>query len=148
MWKAMFPSPEIEDGDNRAEAMHDYVIPPGKRVFTFDATAGKESLFVVFSRQPVADFEDLIYSLKNGKKTAAPDPQARPDKTLIVATSIGDSTIDRMRQTYARDLIIETVSPGTAASTPEQKQETAVYVVNPSGSADSRVVADIQLVHQ
>jgi hypothetical protein len=40
------------------------------------------------------------------------------------------------------------VSPGTAASTPEQKQETAVYVVNPSGSADSRVVADIQLVHQ
>src|SRR5262249_54025309 len=67
-WKAMFPSPEIADGDNRAEPMHPYVIPPGKHVFTFDATAGMENLFVVFSRQPVADFEELIYSLKSGKR--------------------------------------------------------------------------------
>jgi len=147
-WKAMFPSPDIEEGDNRAEAMHPYVMPPGKRVFTFDATAGKEALFVVFSRQPVTDFEDLIYSLKGGKTVSQPTPQVRSDKTLIMAANIGDSTISRMRQSYARDLIVEAVNPSTPASAPGLKQETAVYVVNPTGSVDSRVVADIQLVHQ
>jgi hypothetical protein len=141
-WKAMFPSPEIEDGDNRVEAMRPYSMPPGNHVFTFDSTAGKENLFVVFSRKPVSDFEELIYQLGN-KKPNAP----REDKTLIMAASIGDPTIERLRNTYSRDLIIETVNPATP--TPEgAKRETAVYVVNPTGSADSHVVADIKLVHQ
>jgi hypothetical protein len=141
-WKAMFPSPEIENGDNTAQAMHPVVIPPAPHVFTFDATPGKENLFVVFSRRPVADFEDLIYALKNGK-TSDPNPPARSDKTLVMA-SIGDSTIERLRKAQGRDLIIETVN----TTTPGPKQETAVYVVNPTGSPDSRVVADIKLVHQ
>jgi hypothetical protein len=143
-WKAMFPSSEIEDGNNQVEAMRPCVVPPGKHVFTFDSTAGKENLFVVFSRQPVADFEDLIYSLKGGKKAAAPEPEPRSDKTLIMATNIGNNTIDHLRNAYARDLIIETVNTTTSAGAPE----TAVYVVNPTGSADSRVVADIKLVHE
>lgn len=144
-WTALFPSSEIADGDNHVESMRPCVVPPGKHVFTFDATAGKENLFVVFSRQPVADFEDLIYSLKGGgKKAAAPDFGTRPEKTLITATNIGDKAIDHLRHAYARDLIIETVNTGT----PEGTQDTAVYVVNPTGSADSRVVADIKLVHE
>jgi hypothetical protein len=143
-WKAMFPSPEIEDGDNRAEAMRPYAIPPGNHVFTFDATAGKENLFVVFSRQPVPDFEELIYSLKSGKPASGPNAPLRSEKTLVATANIGDKTIDRLRSASGRDLIIETVNP----STPGPKQETAVYVVNPTGSADSRVVADIKLVHQ
>jgi len=142
-WNAMFPSAEIEGGDNRVDAMHPCVIPPGKHVFTFDATPGQEALFVVFSRQPVPDFEELIYSLKGGKRAAEPET-ARSDRTLIMAVNIGDPTIDRLRTAYSRDLIIETVNP----STPGNKQETAVYVVNPTGSEDSRVVADIRLVHQ
>jgi hypothetical protein len=36
------------------------------------------------------------------------------------------------------------VDPATSGD----KKETAVYVVNASGSADSRVVADLHLVHQ
>jgi hypothetical protein len=142
-WKAMFPSPEIEGGDNRVEAMHPTVVPPGQHVFTFDTTAGKESLFVVFSRQPVSDFEDLIYSLRNKQPAANPETAPR-EKTLVMATNIGDPTIGRLRSAYGRDLIIETVN--TAA--PGEKKDTAVYVVNPSGSPDSRVVADIKLVHQ
>ena len=142
-WKPMFPSPEIEGGDNRVDAMRSCVIPPGNHVFTFDATAGQESLFVVFSRQPVADFENLIYSLEGERKASEPEP-VRSDKTLIMAANIGDPTIGRLRNAYSRDLIIEAVNPGTTGG----KQETAVYVVNPSGSEDSRVVADIKLVHQ
>ena len=142
-WKAMFPSPEIEGGDNRVDAMHPYVVPPGKHVFTFDATVGTENLFVVCSRQPVPDLEDLMYSLKSGKKPSEAPP-AQTDKTLVMAMNIGDPAIDRLRNAYARDLIIETVNPGTLGD----KQETAVYVVNPTGSEESRVVADIKLVHQ
>jgi hypothetical protein len=45
---------------------------------------------------------------------------------------------------HSRDLKIEKVDE----QTPGEKKETAVYVVNPSGSADSRVVADLLLVHR
>ncbi len=146
MWKAMFPSSEIEGGDNRVDAMHPVVVPPGNHVFTFDSTAGKENLFVVFSRQPVADFEELIYKL--GKKTpAGAEPAPREDKQLIMAQNIGDPAIGRLRSAYSRDLIIETVNPSNPAPA-GAKPETAVYVVNPSGSPDSRIVADIKLVHQ
>ena len=143
-WRAMFPSPEIEDGNNRAEAMHSYVIPSGRQVFSFDATPGKESLFVVFSRQPVPDFEDLIYSLSNKKPAANPESAPRGDKNLIMAANIGDPVVDHLRTGYARDLIIETVN----TTAPGEKRDTAVYVVNPTGSPESRVVADIKLVHQ
>jgi hypothetical protein len=146
-WKAMFPSSEIEGGDNRVEAMKPTVVPPGNHVFTFDTTAGKESLFVVFSRQPVADFEELIYQLGNKKKPAAAEPAPREDKQLIMANNIGDPAISKLRSAYGRDLIIETVNPSNPAPA-GAKPETAVYVVNPSGSPDSRVVADIELVHQ
>jgi hypothetical protein len=143
IWKAMFPSPEIENGDNRAEAMHPYVIPAGRQVFSFDATAGTENLFVVFSRQPVADFEQLIYTL-GSKKPAASDAAPPLDKNLIMAATIGDPVISQLRS-YSRDLIIETVNTPSAEGA---KHDTAVYVVNPTGSPDSRVVADVKLVHQ
>jgi hypothetical protein len=52
--------------------------------------------------------------------------------------------VGRMRRAYGRDLIIEKVTPAT----PGEKKETAVYVVNPTGSSSSRVVADLTLVHQ
>lgn len=145
-WKPMFPAPEIEDGDNRVEAMHSYAMPPGNHVFTFYATAGTENLFVVFSRQPVPDFEELIYKL--GDKQPAANPETAPrDKQLIMASTIGDPVIGRLRSAYGRDLIIETVNP-TAPAVEGAKRDTAVYVVNPTGSPDSRVVADIKLVHQ
>ena len=156
-WNPIFPHPEIANGDNRAEAMRSYVVPPyntavGRpRVITFDASAGTEKLFVVFSRQPVPDFEDLIYSLQTGKPASNPSPKPAPDKPkpdsdkrMIMAVNIGDPTIGRVRAT-ARDLIVETVND---APTPAGEKDTAVYVVNPSGGSDSRVVADIGLVHQ
>src|SRR5664280_2386683 len=49
-WKPMFPSAEIEDGDNRVEPMRPYNMPPGHHVLTFDSTVGTENLFIVFPR--------------------------------------------------------------------------------------------------
>jgi hypothetical protein len=148
-WKPMFPSAEIEDGNNRIEGWHPYTMPPGSRL-TFDSTVGTENLFIVLSLQPESDLESMIYSLQGKKKAAAAAPTpaqetpAQSSKELIMAANISGTAVDRMRAVYARDLIIEKVDPNT----PGDKKETAVYVVNPTGSADSRVVADLHLVHQ
>ena len=144
-WKPMFPSAEIEDGNNRVEGWHPYTMPPKSRL-AFDTTAGTENLFMVFSRQPENDLEQMIYSLQ-GNKAPAPamsDAPVHTSKDLIMAVSIPPMAVARLRDNFARDLIIEKVDP----STPGDKKETAVYVVNPTGSPDSRVVADLHLVHQ
>lgn len=149
-WKPMFPSPELEDGNNHIEGWRPYTMPPKARL-TFDSTTGTESLFIVFSREQEADLETMIYSLQGKKKPAAaatPAPETavpvHSSNELIMAANISNSAVDRMRSAYGRDLIIEKVDPAT----PGDKKETAVYVVNPSGAADTRVVADLHLVHQ
>jgi hypothetical protein len=144
-WKLMFPAPEIADGNNRVEPMRQYAMPPGDGMFfTFDSNAGAENAFIVFSRKPEPDLEGLIYSLQGKKKAAAPEAPVQSSKELIQSVNIPNNTVDRMRTAWSRDLIIERVDPNT----PGDQKETAVYVVNPTGSADSRVVADIHLVHQ
>ena len=144
-WKPMFPAAEIEDGNNRIEGWRPYTMPPKSRL-AFDSTVGTEHLFIVFAVQPEPDLENMIYSLQGMKKAAATAPEApvQSSKELILASNISNTAVDHLRTVYARDLIIEKVDP----STPGDKKETAVYVVNPTGSADSRVVADLHLVHQ
>jgi len=141
-WKPMFPSSEIEDGNNRVEGFHPYTMPPKSRL-AFDTTAGTENLFIVFSRQPEPDLEQMIYSLQ-GKRAAKPEATAPMDKTLVMAVNIANPMVDRLRNAYSRDLIVEKVDQNT----PGDRKETAVYVVNPTGSNDSRIVADLHLVHQ
>jgi hypothetical protein len=133
-WKPMFPAPEVADGDNRVEPFHQYLLPPKSRM-VFDEQGGEEKLFVVFSREPEPSLEKIVYSLQGGA--------AR--KTLTANdTSIDNHTVGLLRTAYSRDLVIEKVD----AATDTQKRETAVYVVNPSGRPDSRLVADLQLAHR
>jgi len=144
-WKPMFPSPEVEDGNNRVDGWHTYTLPPKSRV-VFDEQTGVEKIFIVFSREPETDLEDTIYSLQ-GKKPQASEP---PKKLVEIASlNIDDATVGRLRAAYARDLIIERVDDKTPADqSAADKKETAVYVVNPTGTTNSRVVADLALVHQ
>jgi hypothetical protein len=145
-WNPLFPSSKIANGDNRVQKGTQYVIPSGY-VFTFDEQPGTEKLFIVFSRQPVSDLEELIYSLTGGQKVK---PAPRPDnsKILLAQANIQDTMIDRMRMVYSRDLIIEKVDDTKAPPPSAPAKEKAVYVVNPSHSTDSRVVADISLTHK
>ena len=57
-WKPLFPSPEVEDGNNRVDGFRDYSMPPKSRM-VFDSQAGTEKLFVILSREPEPDFEHL-----------------------------------------------------------------------------------------
>jgi hypothetical protein len=143
-WKPMFPSAEVENGDNRVDGWHTYTLPPKSRM-VFDQQTGTERMFIVFSREPENDLEQTIYSLQGGKAqpAAAPRETAHP-KQLMMTASVDDAMVGHLRNTFARDLVIERVDE----STPGEKKETAVYVVNPTGSPDSRVVADLALVHQ
>ena len=145
-WRPMFPSAEVEDGNNFVEGFRSYTMPPKSRI-VFDEQTGMEKIFIIFSREPEPDIEKTIYSLQTPepKPAARPQPEAapHPPKQLLVAT-LDDGTVGRLRDTYSRDLIIER----TDDNTPGDKKEKAVYVVNPTGSRDSRVVADLHLVHQ
>jgi hypothetical protein len=154
-WKPIFPSPEIADGDNHVDGWHAYTMPPKSRM-VFDEQTGTEKLFIVFSREPEPEFENMIYSLpgaNKGQPTTPSKPASQPaaapkqQKELLVVASLDvpNSAVDRMRTTYSRDLIIERVDENTPNV---EKKEKAVYVVNPTGSSDPRVVADLQLVHQ
>jgi hypothetical protein len=119
-------------------------MPPSSRI-VFDEQTGVEKVFIVFSREPEMDLERLIYSLQGGPKpVSTPSETPRRQMTLVASLNIDNSTVGKLRNAYARDLVIEKVDPGAAG---EQKEH-AVYVVNPTGSADSRVVADLQLVHK
>ncbi len=144
-WKPLFPSPELENGDNHVEALASYEMPPRSH-FVFDEQTGTEKLFIVFSRAPEPNLEKLIYSLR-GTRPGAPKPESPvKDKQLMLASNVAidDATVGKLRAVYARDLIIEKVDE----STPGKDKETAVYVVNTTGSSDSRVIADLRLVHQ
>jgi hypothetical protein len=139
-WKVLFPSAEIKNGDNHIQMHTRYEIPSGY-AFVFDEQKGEEKLFIVLSRQPEPDLEGLIYSL--GQKSTAPTEAQKP-KMLLASAAFNDDVIGKLRNAYARDLIIEKVDDDQAGP----KKEKAVYAVNPSGTADSRVVADVTLRHQ
>lgn len=146
-WRPLFPSPEIASGDNRVERGKIYEIPPG-HVFTFDEQPGEEKIFLVFTREPETGLEELIYDLsRRGQPAAAPaqTPEA-PAKVLLAQNriDIGDPLVNRLRTAYARDLIIEKVDQ---TASPAAK-ENAVYVVNTASGDNSRVIADIVLLHR
>lgn len=147
-WRPMFPSPDVDGGSNRVEGFHTYTMPPKSRFF-FDEQPGTEKVFLVLTREKETDLENMIYSLRGtggggGKATpvTAPAPEASP---ALIRASINDAEIGRLRLSYSRDLIVEAVEPSTPGV---DKKESAVYVVNPTGKSDSKLVADLLLVHK
>ena len=149
-WEPLFPSAAIENGDNRVLASRSYVVPAGY-VFTFAGQPGTEKLFVIFSRQPEPEIDQLIYSLQNGatRPLAKPVEPKAPSPAFLLSSNkpIDNSVVDKLRDVYSRDLIIEKAET-TDQAKPAPQQDKSVYVVKRDGSAGARVVADIRLIHQ
>jgi hypothetical protein len=139
VWKPLFPAPEINGGNNRIEGRHGYRLPSDSQAFVFDEQPGQEQLFVIFSAEPVQDMDSLIPSVRTPEKELKPGP-------LIMASAspIQDPFVSRLRNAYARDLVVQTVTPSQPAG-PGAGMEGAVYVVSKTGN---RVVADIKLEHR
>ena len=96
----------------------------GFRTYTiqskFDEPAGTEKLFLIFTREVETEVPTTIASIDN-------------------------RIVSQLRTRIARDLIVEPVGPSIPGS---ENKESAVYVVNPTGSSDSRLVADLLLIHK
>jgi hypothetical protein len=146
-WRVLFPTADIDGGNNRVENGRQFIIPSAPGRFAFDQQPGEERIFIVLSRQPEPSLEKLIYSLgsQSVSPTSAPAAPSEPAKTLYASASFGDRLVDRLHsEVYARDLVFEKVDDAT----PGDKKENAVYVLNRTGSPDSRLVADVVLKHQ
>ncbi len=150
-WRVMFPSAEYDNGDNRVRAGIVYDLPRNTR-FAFTGKPGTERIFLVLSRQPVADLDELIYTLHGkpaqpeDKNTSQPEASPPPPRQMLASLRpLDDELVGRLRNAvYARDLVFEKVDD----STPGERKEKAVYVVNKSTAPDARLVADIRLRHE
>jgi len=143
-WRLLFPSADVDGGNNRIEKGISQQIPPGdKGQFVFDEQSGTEKLFLVLSRQPETDLDKLIYSI-NGTSSA------EGDRRLIAGAKIDSEMVSRLRdQVKSRDLVFEKVDEMSLKydGTNDVKTEKATYVVNPSRSAEARLVVDVALKH-
>ena len=136
-WQVMFPAKSKNDGSNRVNAGDEHTSN-----FRFDAKPGVEKLFVVLSRQPERDLDGVIYNLKGGASAPTPAVAAQPEPMMLAGNlTVNDPLVARMRTSYTRDLVLEEVAA-------PERAERAIYVVNKSTGPDSRVVADIKLVHE
>lgn len=154
LWKVLFPVTEVAQGDNLIQPFRRYEVPNGGR-FYFDDQAGVEQLFIVLSRKPEKNFEDLIYSVTQPaaepvRPANTPAAAPRPAKTFQMAgltRPIDDALVGRVRsEMMARDLVFEKVDdtkPG-----PSQQKETAVYVVNKNAGPNGKVIVDLKLEHK
>jgi hypothetical protein len=142
-WRLMFPSADVDGGNNRIEKGGSQQIPAGdKGQFVFDDQSGTEKLFLVLSRRPEADLDKLIYSI-TGASTAG-------DRKLMASAKIDGDVVDRLRgEVKSRDLVFEKVDEKTVDMTDGRHYggEKATYVVNPSSTDDARLVVDVALKH-
>jgi hypothetical protein len=134
-WQLMFPSHDTGFANSVAPGRK-YVLPPDS-VFTFIGQPGVEKLFLVLSRTPELALDELIDAIRGGR------PGASGTTLVASAKPIENALVDRLRTSYSRDLIVQKIKDDQTKTA-----ESAVYVVNPTGKADSRVVADIHLVHR
>lgn len=168
LWSVLFPSKEIHGGKNRVTAMEAVRIPSGRAFFTFSGNPGTEKIYIVLSRKPVADAEEMILDLSRGKPVAAVEParsetvkkeakKPEPKKASAPKSTtkspwflaqaiapIDDPLTGRPRpQLMARDLVFEKVDVETA----DQKDK-SIYVVDKSGRPDANLVVELPLKHQ
>jgi hypothetical protein len=146
-WEVLFPSARIGNGDNRIQGGRRYFVPDGTTFFGFSGKPGIEKMFLIFSRQPEQEMDRLIYSLQGGKREPVSDQEEHKTAHPLLMASlspIDNRLVDQLRTTYSRDLIIEKLDE----EKPGQKPDKSVYVVNPKNGSDTRVVADIKLVHE
>jgi hypothetical protein len=123
-WNLLFPSRETPGSRNTIEKGERHEIPVGDHWFAFDTTPGVEKVYLVLSRKPEPDLEKLIQPSGQDREPAPPLEKTTQKIRSQVAT--------------ARDLVFDKVTEG----------EKAVYVVDPRGNTDSKVVVDFRLEHR
>ena len=128
-WEVLFPNPDIDNGNNRLNARTPVLVPSPSNPFVFDENPGTEKLFIVLSRQPEADLNEMIRSVQGRQSGIPASDFERLHGQMVLAS---------------RGIAVEGVKKSSAAG----KGETAVYMVNTNTENNSRVIADIVLKHE
>lgn len=151
-WNSIYPGKHASDNgepNNRLEPGRVYQVPDGKGAFRFDQTPGQEKLFLVLSRERIADLEGAINSLKQGSQpTTAPTHPADQGETLEASNIIPDAFVQRLA---SRDLTLVEEETVDQPQSGNQSGEKAVYVVSKVSYAKNespRVVASLTLRHE
>lgn len=145
VWKPLVPSKNSPD--NFVRGVAGLKSNPTTLVTTrFDEQPGEEMLFLVFSRQPRADLDDLVGTLRGRVAPAAPS-SAAPNRKL------DDSAVSQLRRVYSRDLVVEKIDDAPVASQAQPAgeapaRESAVYVASTSRNPNDPLIADIKLIHK
>lgn len=148
-WQTLFPSPDINQGNNAVEASKTFTLPSARRHWEFDETKGEEKIFLILSRQRIQDLDQLIYELGSGKTAvpAATPPAVPAPKPMMLASNmkaIDDQLVGKLRAgVSARDLVLEKVSDDGGS-----KDGPAAYVVEKSGRINAKLTVDIRLKHE
>lgn len=138
-WLPLFPAQNAAPESNHVAAGHVYLVPSATdESFQFNQQAGKERLFILLSREPIADLDQVIFGLQ--QKTAS------PAVTLQADNRITDDLVQRLQ---SRDLTL--VKDTSQQETKDAEYgEKAIYVVSngTEKSAASRVFSDLVLDHE
>ncbi len=141
-WSVIFPTKEVDNGNNFIAPFRPYTVPNSGR-FYFDDQAGEEKLFIVLSRKPESSFEDIIYTINT------PTPQAKPQKEMQLAQAlrpIDDRLVGNVRNSMlARDLVFEKVDDSKPIA---ERKETAAYIINKNPAPDAKLIVDLTLKHK
>lgn len=142
-WSPIFP--DARSGSNRVEAGTPYQIPGEPQKFQFDYHRGTEKLFVVLSREPIADLGGAIDRLQH--PTSTPASAADPMQMLEAQNRIPNDLVQRFA---SRDLTLVTEQKVEEKGKAVNAGEKAVYVVakQDAQSPSHEIVASITLNHQ
>ena len=156
LWTPLFPHPESAQRSNEIVPGRKYQVPDGPGEFyTFDERGGEEHLFLLLSKVPVRDLDEVIRSLtEHAEPKRNAEPAARPVqpplRVMEAQNRLDDKFVDQLRaDVQSRDLMFTKTDDAPASST-SAVQEDAVYVIN-AGSAnvtDARVMVDVKLIHR
>ncbi len=141
-WKAMLPTPEMNEESNILDPGRKMRVPAGY-CFEVSDPPGSEVLTVILSRDP-RDVYQLNQGIR-GSEAAPSEPRRQPATMELASARLVNSEVERMARQYGtRDLLFRKIEK------PQDSQESpfSVYVVNSSDKPASMVMTKITIRHQ
>ena len=143
-WSPIYPPHNSGADSNKMIAGQLEIVPGGSRSFAFDQRPGDEKLYVLLSRTPVEDIDNVIHNLSN-ESPGSPKPDT--SAALEANNVISDALVQRLA---SRDLTLVDEEKVDQASTATNGGEKAIYVVSKQAGPQSsgQVMLSLHLRHE
>jgi hypothetical protein len=143
-WSPIYPPHNSGADSNKMTAGKLEIVPGGTHAFVFDQRSGDEKLYVLLSRTPVEDIDNVIRNLTN-ESPGSPKPDA--SAALEANNVISDELVQRLA---SRDLTLVDEEKVDQASTANTGGEKAIYVVSKQAGPQSsgQVMLSLHLQHE